>query len=334
MNTRAAQGRSPSPKGVANGRPGSFMWLTELALMFGLLLALDAALGGRVNLLHLSPHPFWLPVLVVSLNHGTARGIVAAGVAIVLGRWHGWAPLSGELDFYTRMLILWKEPILWLGAAFAVGAFQERGVRERRELAETADEMRVQRDAIAEHAGAMRGHVAKLEAFITGMPADGAALEPAAGGHAMDGAGRLGFLARECLGCDIVGIWLAGEDGWTRRHGEAALARMLPALESRFGENTDAIALPHVALPGGAAGSLPDDTVHLAVSIRRQPTGNLAGIIMLGKPGVDLHPRAVLAVAGALGHLAGAMLDGERGGARDKSTGGIFDRAADDDRAR
>lgn len=317
MSARAAERRSPSPK----RRPASFLWLTELALMFALLLALDAALGEKANLLRLSPHPFWLPVLVVSLSHGTVRGIVAAGVATALGWWHGWTPLSGELDFYTRMLTLWKEPILWLGAAFALGAFRERGVRERRELAEAEGEMRVQRDAIAGHAADLRAHVAKLEAFITAMPAGGAP-EPAAGDPPPDGIGRLGFLARECLGCEVVGLWLADEDGWTRRHGEASLARMLPALESRFGEHTDAIALPHMAFPDGAA-------VHLAVSIRRQPAGQLAGIVMLGKPGVDMHLRAVLSVAGALGHLAAAMLDEERG----TSDGDVPDREADDDRA-
>lgn len=305
---------------------GKLIWVAEMGLMFAGLLTLDTLLGPTVSLLHASPHPFWIPVLFVSLTHGPICGIAAAAAATVLGWWHGWVPLSGELDFYRRMLALWKEPILWLAAAFVAGAFQERGEARCHELAQAAGDMRVQRDVIASHADALRGHVATLEAFIASMPAENTASHGAA--VPRTGIERLRALARDHLGCDMVGLWLCQNERWVRLHGDAVLTRMIPALDVRFGENTDAITLPRMAVDDTAT-----DTPYLAVAIRTQPGAALAGIILLGEPHSDLHPRAALATAGALGPLACAIFTQEgqfgAGPAKDNS----FGKANEDDRA-
>src|SRR5688572_12390929 len=61
----------------------------EIAVLFFLLLAIEHLAPGREAFVSLSPHPYWAAVLLLSVRHGTAAGLAAALVAIVLYWLHG-----------------------------------------------------------------------------------------------------------------------------------------------------------------------------------------------------------------------------------------------------
>ncbi len=154
-------------------------WIGEAALMFGAILALDYALRPGFALLDATPHAFWVPVLLIALGRGTGPGLATAAAAIALGWWHGWPAVSGTVDFYGRMLSSWKEPVLWIAAAFVAGRFNERHLEQRQILEGRTREAEAQRQAVADHAIELRAHIARLEAAITAGPATASRPAPA-----------------------------------------------------------------------------------------------------------------------------------------------------------
>lgn len=308
----------PSPRRAARG------WIGEMVMMFGAIVAVDYGLRPAFSLLDATPHPFWLPVLAIALGHGTLRGIVATIIATALGWWHGWPTPPGGLDFYARALLQWKEPALWLAAAFAAGAVREYHARGKDMLGRRADEAEMQRAAIADHAVGLRAYIARLEdAIASAAPAPapaaakpGATPEPAASHIVLASLidemetpeleTRIAAVAREFLGAEVRGFWLHDGFGWQRGWGEAELDRMLPAIESRIGDGAEAISVPHAH-----ADTSPRGRVRIAVPVRDPESGWLGGVILLGAPDARLRGRSALAVAGAMGRVLGEVVFGE-----------------------
>jgi hypothetical protein len=103
-------------------------WVVPLALIFALLLLTEMALPAHVRFTSISPHPYWIPVVLISAQYGTTGGLAAALTAIAL-RWMMGVPVQeGGEEFYEFVNRVWREPILWLGAGAILGGFraQER----------------------------------------------------------------------------------------------------------------------------------------------------------------------------------------------------------------
>src|SRR5262245_17340551 len=68
------------------------------------------------TLASLKPHPFWIPVVLLSLQYGTIEGIVAVAACTVTQWLLGW-PLPVDESYIGELLPRLGEPMLWLGAA-------------------------------------------------------------------------------------------------------------------------------------------------------------------------------------------------------------------------
>ena len=90
-----------------------------VTLVFSLLF--DA--GNRF--LNVSPHPFWIPVLLVSAYYGANEGLAAAilsAAALLTGN----LPEQGSSeDLSAWLLRVTAEPVLWFVAAIALGQVGE-----------------------------------------------------------------------------------------------------------------------------------------------------------------------------------------------------------------
>ena len=92
--------------------------------------ALDHFWPSFPTLSQMQPHFFWLPVLLLSLQYGTVSGLLAAGVAIVLTAWLGWAEQEVGENHFNYLLRISTQPMLWLVAALLLGQFRLRQIEQ------------------------------------------------------------------------------------------------------------------------------------------------------------------------------------------------------------
>lgn len=142
-------------------------WLVELVAVFSLLIVALAATVGTHHIATLSPHPFWIAVLLLSWQHGTLAGVAAALVAIVLHWYFGHSSATaGVEDFYDYLYRMWREPALWLVAAVVLGGLRAQQVQKAERLHDRLLEAKTQLSEIAALVKRSRSHCADLERRI------------------------------------------------------------------------------------------------------------------------------------------------------------------------
>jgi polysaccharide biosynthesis protein PelD len=107
-----------------------YIALLELVLLLGGTLAIDRLFFDGTRFRALGLHPFWIPVLLASVQYGTNAGLVAAVTSTV-------ALLAGNLppqgifqDRFTWLFQLARLPMLWFAASVVLGELRTRQFRE------------------------------------------------------------------------------------------------------------------------------------------------------------------------------------------------------------
>ena len=140
--------------------------VVELAAIVALILAVDWA-WPALDINNLQPSPYWLPVLLLSLQYGTASGSLAVIVAI--GAYFAFITLPeqgvGENEFAYRLRIL-AQPILWIATAVMLGQFRMVQISAKRELVRRVAELESQGRTLADYANRLRGRCDDLERHI------------------------------------------------------------------------------------------------------------------------------------------------------------------------
>ena len=152
-----------------------FAALVEIAVLYLGLLAIDWLQPG-IDLFDFRPHPFWLPVLLLSLQYGTVSGLLAAAIAIALTAGAGFPEQNPAQTYFSYLIKIWMEPMLWIGAAVLIGQFRMRQISRKQQLAFRVAELAAQKSAIADYAQNLRAHCNALERQIAGR-SDPAALQ-------------------------------------------------------------------------------------------------------------------------------------------------------------
>jgi hypothetical protein len=139
--------RSPSPAAILAGatpagdaaagartdRSALYQQIRAVFEGFALLVALIAVerlFLGRGTYAGLGLHPFWLPVLLVSLQHGLFGGVATAILASWLADWPIRAPGQDIAAHYFQLVRL---PVQWLLVALAIGVFRQAQIRAEAE---------------------------------------------------------------------------------------------------------------------------------------------------------------------------------------------------------
>ncbi len=124
--------------------------ILEIVIFLGVALALDQILfdGSRFRLA--PQHPFWILVLLVTVQYGTNAGMLAAlasSVALLAGN---VPPQAITQDRFTWLFQVGQLPLLWFVSAVVLGELRMRQIRERAalagQLAETAHREQVLAD--------------------------------------------------------------------------------------------------------------------------------------------------------------------------------------------
>jgi hypothetical protein len=143
--------------------------LVEALLILAGLVVLDLLAGSGDRFMHVSPHPFWIPVLLVAAQYGALEGLAAACLAsgaLLIGNLPAMG--FGE-DPYNYVIRLAINPAMWLGAALVVGELRSQADRKATDLLDRLDEARDREQHLASAAEKLAAANRSLEERVAGQ---------------------------------------------------------------------------------------------------------------------------------------------------------------------
>lgn len=142
--------------------------LLEMALFFAILSVLDISFGNGDRFIMTEPHPFWVIILLVTVQYGTLEGLIATGMAtFVLFAWHVPEQQVNQ-TIYDYWLSIVHRPLLWCCAAVILGELRAKHARETKELQEKFSLEEQKNATIAEAYNNLKRIKEKLETHMAG----------------------------------------------------------------------------------------------------------------------------------------------------------------------
>jgi GAF domain len=136
--------------------------LFELGL-FLVIILLEWLWEPFPNLSRATPHPYWVPVLLLSLQYGTVSGLLAAILAIGGSVMIGLPePDIGE-SYFAYLVRVWAEPVLWLIVALLLGSFRMRQIESRDDMLREVDDLQTRSVALVDYATNLKARCDRLE---------------------------------------------------------------------------------------------------------------------------------------------------------------------------
>ena len=163
----SARDHPSGPDGERAGpplRPTKVRLSIEFALLFAVALLLKQFLGGPSGAPY--PNPLWLPVIVLSLEHGLAAGLAATILAIGLQFSTGLPPMLLTDDMYSYIGRIAAEPISWACVALLIGHVRSQQIGQVERLEAELTERNAQCVAVADLCVDLRDRSELLERHI------------------------------------------------------------------------------------------------------------------------------------------------------------------------
>lgn len=143
--------------------------ILEAAGMLLILTLLDALVFQGNRFWDVNPHPFWIPVLLITAQYGTNEGLLAALLA-TLFYLVGNVPEAPEgVDHYDHLYTIAINPILWFVAAFFLGELRQRHMRERDNLIKEIEDSQQREDLISDSYKFVKNRKEALEVQVSGQ---------------------------------------------------------------------------------------------------------------------------------------------------------------------
>ncbi len=143
--------------------------LIETVVYLSVLVLANIFWGDGQRFLDVSPHPFWVIILIVTVQYGTIEG-VASSLLSTLFLYAGNIPPQsvGETLFEYQIQLAWL-PMLWFITSFVLGELRMRIEYEKESLTKQLDEVKNQADTITDAYGEIRKAKEKLEITLAGQ---------------------------------------------------------------------------------------------------------------------------------------------------------------------
>lgn len=143
-------------------------FVPETLLVLVALLTIDHLAYAGDQFARVSPHPFWLPVLMAATQYGIAAGMFAAAVCSLALFADGLpAHIAGQ-DYYDYVAQLTTTPALWFAAALLFGGLRAIQIRSSERTEADLHEAREHAFAVAEGFERARDQIKELETRIAG----------------------------------------------------------------------------------------------------------------------------------------------------------------------
>jgi polysaccharide biosynthesis protein PelD len=140
--------------------------LVELAAIIAAIMLADWALPG-VDIATLEPSPYWLPVLLLSLQYGTVAGLLAAGISTIAHVLAGLPEQAVGENLFTYLLRIWALPILWIGVSLLLGQFRLRQIEVKQALQQTLGQRTAEAQTLTLYAKDLEQRCHRLERHMT-----------------------------------------------------------------------------------------------------------------------------------------------------------------------
>jgi hypothetical protein len=136
----------------------------EFVLLFGAAVVVDHFILSELDVPF--PNLLWLPVILLSLEHGLAAAIAAAIAASAIYVWSGLPPAIMSEDMYSYLGRAAGEPVGWTLAALLIGQIRSRQIEHTLEVeTELAERIR-HSGAVAELCVGLKTRTERLERQI------------------------------------------------------------------------------------------------------------------------------------------------------------------------
>lgn len=273
----------------------------ELLVLFALLLLIERLAMAPGEFAKLQPHPYWLPVILLSLQYGTADGVLAAAVAILISVVVGWPSQGVGEDFYRYIIRVWAVPIGWIMTSIVIGEVRARQRSQLTELKTALDTSREQASDITSHCYKLEEKIQRLERdFATtenySVDSLAAALHDLHRGDAVSWQATIARVHGGLIGAGVLTVVLKSDQAFVTIAQASAGAGQASPLGNTLAHAPHAELLRLLeALTGGGSALNAD---------RPDDARTLDGLAALAVPFGEPVPR----VAGLRPRLAGALL--------------------------
>ena len=163
------------PESDRRGLPGRTIFglrysaLLEIALLLGGVLLIDRLFFDGTRFRSVALHPFWLAVVLASVQYGTNAGLAAAlasTVALVTGN---LPPRELFQDRFAWMFETVRLPMLWFAAGIVLGELRTRQMRESEKLRRDLGEISRRENVLADAYKRLEAAKEALETRVAGQ---------------------------------------------------------------------------------------------------------------------------------------------------------------------
>lgn len=141
----------------------------EIGIFFVLMLPLDFLLFEGNRFADANPHPFWLIVLLTSVQFGIREGLLAVGCSTVaLLAFNVGSPAEGQ-GLINHLFSLSYHPLSWMAISVVLGGLRARQIRQQESLKRTIDEVEEKLDHISAAYDDLNVQKNKLEGHVAGQ---------------------------------------------------------------------------------------------------------------------------------------------------------------------
>lgn len=166
IRTEGSHGREEFLDDGLNPRKQWFTAGFELLFFYAAALAFDYLVLQGNRYLEVAPNPFWIPVIVLTVQYGTSFGLLAAIASTLVLYVGNVPPQQLNQDLYAYLFQLFVTPMLWLVSAVLLGAIRDRQVADRATLRRSLARARAQATAIADRYEKLKNAKREIEARL------------------------------------------------------------------------------------------------------------------------------------------------------------------------
>jgi hypothetical protein len=232
------------------------------------------------------PHPYWIPVLLMSSQYGVLGGLFASVVATMAYFVIDAPPQSAALDFYSYAGTVAGQPAAWLATALILGGLRSLHIRHSRDLTGQLEEATAVVDELSEGLESALTEIRNLERSIAVDTSSVAAVLRSLARldltHRRAAVASFADLIRHGVGASSFAIYLREQDAFEAAHAIDG-GRTLPvsALPPLAGPLVDALSTTDGVLDGIQSCPVTGERVAvIATLLRHGSDGRAAGAVI------------------------------------------------------
>lgn len=321
----ASEALEPEPRPATPAGPsgsastgGWYRSILESLLLVGLLVCADHLFFDGNRFANINPRPFWIPVLLMSVQYGLAGGVFAA-FASTLALYSGALPSQlATQDYYAYSRLIVAEPTSWLACALVLGGLSSLQLAHAAEVRRQRDEAQAAAEDLGHGLQQALSDLGRLELQIAAETRTAGAIARAFAGLEPGGPERLATsfaeFARLVVGASDLTVYAPRGGAWVAV-GHAGEARDAPRLarldaDSLRGPGPSPDQASPRLLAAGASPLWPDGAILVPVV---PPSGGEASALIVAEGCAPGQPAAAQRAQDVARGLGGLLEYGEHG---------------------